>query len=99
MGTRLGWYLSNKIKPHFHITTPHKYIHCITRVKLKHKEVYGCYVEVVFNFVPVCLIALLFHFFIILLLCVVNLSITHMCTVFMINKTAFTNVNYLHLLL
>ena len=53
MGTKLGWYLSNKIKPHFHITTLHKYIHvhCIARVKVIHKEVYGCYVVVVFNVV------------------------------------------------
>ena len=44
----------NKINYHFHITTLHKYIYT-ARVKAKHKEVifmYGCYVEVVFNFVP-----------------------------------------------
>ena len=45
--------IGNKIKYHFHITTLHKYIQCIARVKAKHKEVilmYSCYVEVVFNF-------------------------------------------------
>ena len=50
-GTRLGWHLNNKTKHQFHITTLHKYCFFILCFYSSYTYMYGCYVEVVFNFV------------------------------------------------